>query len=170
MNEPTSFDPTPHRSIRKAAIIAGGFVGIFTVTIGVLWGIYYYQQWQGERAVTALHDYLQEQSDAALRSAMADTYGGSTPQETLQMYIDAVEKGDYELASRYFIESKRSDQVEALRNAIETGKISDVVTPLREALNSTGEYSENSNAFSFYKPVGVDMILYPNNIWKLVEI
>jgi len=33
----------------------------------------------------------------------ADTYGGKTPQETLDMFIDALRKEDVELASKYFI-------------------------------------------------------------------
>jgi len=32
-----------------------------------------------------------------------DPYGGTTPEETLQLFIDALEKGDIELASRYFL-------------------------------------------------------------------
>ena len=32
----------------------------------------------------------------------ADTYGGKTPQETLNMFIDALKKGDIDLASKYF--------------------------------------------------------------------
>lgn len=45
--------------------------------------------------------YQQAMSDfeAAMR---ADTYGGKTPQETLDMFVDALKKGDVELASKYF--------------------------------------------------------------------
>jgi HEAT repeat protein len=32
-----------------------------------------------------------------------DTYGGKTPEETLQMFIEALKKEDIELASRYFM-------------------------------------------------------------------
>ncbi len=169
MDKPTSFNQTPRRSIRTAVIIAGGFVGIFVIAIGILWGIYYYQQWQGERAVAALHDYLQEQSDAALRAAMADTYGGSTPQETLQMYIDAVEKGDYVLASNYFIESKRALELTTLQSSSEEN-ILNIVSMLKEAQKSSGGWSEDKKGFAITDPILVDFTLYPNNIWKLVEI
>jgi len=33
----------------------------------------------------------------------ADTYGGKTPQETLDMFVDALRKGDIDLASKYFL-------------------------------------------------------------------
>ncbi len=169
MNEPSSFDPTPRRSIRKAAIIIGGFIGIFVVVIGILWGIYYYQQWQGERAVTALNAYLQEQSDAAIQAAMADTYGGSTPQETLRMYIDAVEKGDYGLASKYFIESKREVELTSLQNSSQEN-ITGIISLLKEAEKTRGGWSEDKKGFVITDPILVDFVLYPNNIWKLVEI
>ncbi|MBU4348466.1 hypothetical protein KJ671_03155 [Patescibacteria group bacterium] len=33
-----------------------------------------------------------------------DTYGGQTPQETLDLFVEALEKGDMELASKYFMQ------------------------------------------------------------------
>src|SRR3989337_2696826 len=56
-----------------------------------------------------------EQKDYAI--AMADTYGGKTPQETLQMYIDAVEKGDYELAGKNFFGEKQGKELKNLKNS-----------------------------------------------------
>jgi hypothetical protein len=41
----------------------------------------------------------EERYEQAMRE---DTYGGKTPEETLQMFIDALKKGDIELASKYF--------------------------------------------------------------------
>ena len=32
-----------------------------------------------------------------------DNYGGETPEETLDLYIQALEKSDFELASKYFV-------------------------------------------------------------------
>src|SRR3989338_4901299 len=45
-----------------------------------------------------------EKAEKAYVEAMtADTYGGKTPQETLDMFVDALKKGDVELASKYFL-------------------------------------------------------------------
>jgi hypothetical protein len=173
MNEPSSFNQTPtptsRRPIATAALIVGGFVGIFIIAIGILWGIYYYRQWQGERAVAALDKYLQEQTDTAMRAAMADTYGGSTPQETLQLYIDAVEKGDYELASKYFIESKREAELASLQKSSKEDT-ANIIALLKEAQKNAGGWSEDRKGFVITDPILVDFILYPNNVWKLVEI
>ncbi|MEK7143610.1 MAG: hypothetical protein AAB756_02155, partial [Patescibacteria group bacterium] len=32
-----------------------------------------------------------------------DTYGGATPEETLALFIDALKKGDTDLAAKYFV-------------------------------------------------------------------
>lgn len=50
----------------------------------------------------------------------ADTYGGKTPQETLSMFIDALKKGDVELASKYFMLDTNTKSPDYLtRNQIE---------------------------------------------------
>lgn len=53
-----------------------------------------YQQ-KVEKAEKAMTDF-----ETAMRN---DTYGGKTPEETLTMFIDALKKGDVELASKYFM-------------------------------------------------------------------
>lgn len=50
---------------------------------------------------------------------LADTYGGKTPQETLRMYIEAVEKGDYELASKYFVIENQKSELGSFNNSSE---------------------------------------------------
>lgn len=47
------------------------------------------------QAIKAINTY-----EEAMRN---DAYGGKTPQETLNLFIDALEKEDIELASKYFI-------------------------------------------------------------------
>ena len=77
------------------------------------WGIY--KQWQMRRGVEKFAEALKQLEQEDYRIAMADTYGGKTPQETLQMYIGAVEKGDYELASKYFIGEKQEEEIVRLQ-------------------------------------------------------
>src|SRR3990167_4021988 len=44
----------------------------------------------------------QKVEKAYVEAMTADTYGGKTPQETLDLFVDALKKGDVELASKYF--------------------------------------------------------------------
>ncbi|MDP3729143.1 MAG: hypothetical protein Q8R26_00080 [bacterium] len=46
---------------------------------------------------------LESAEKAYVKAMTADTYGGKSPQETLDMFITALEKGDIELASKYFL-------------------------------------------------------------------
>jgi hypothetical protein len=66
----------------------------------------------------------------------ADTYGGKTPEETLQMFIDALKKEDVELASKYFALNTnekseyyltRKEWEEALRKKKEQGEIKKII-------------------------------------------
>ena len=48
-----------------------------------------------------------------------DTYGGKTPEETWAMYIDALKKGDIDLASRYYAVGSQGKIKQALFNGRE---------------------------------------------------
>jgi hypothetical protein len=43
-----------------------------------------------------------------------DTYGGATPEETLQLFIDAMKTEDYELASKYYLPEQQKKVYEEL--------------------------------------------------------
>lgn len=95
-------------------MLVGGVVLAF---LAFGFGYPIYDEWKGRRGVKNLADALKQFEIDDYKAAMADTYGGKTPQETLQMYIDAVEKGDYELASKYFIGDRQKEEQESLNNA-----------------------------------------------------
>ena len=50
-----------------------------------------------------LEKVYQEEEQKYIAAMTADTYGGKTPQETLDMFVDALRKEDIELASKYFM-------------------------------------------------------------------
>jgi len=43
-----------------------------------------------------------------------DDFGGATPQETMDAFVEALKKGDTELASRYFVFNKQEQMVKEL--------------------------------------------------------
>ncbi len=72
-------------------IFAGGFaVGLATK--------YYIDEWRAKRNVVLWMDSLDPFKN--------DTYGGATPEETFDLYLAALKKGDLELASKYFWANK----------------------------------------------------------------
>lgn len=77
------------------------FSGVFLIIIILAGGGYL--TWQryfseGAQQIAAFNDY-QEQMKGAYKN---DTYGGATPEETLKFFVEALKKGDVELASKYF--------------------------------------------------------------------
>ena len=151
-----------------------GFLGVivvvFVLYIGGIWAVRAYQQWQGEKAVQKTVENLKKFEAEDYAKAMADTYGGKTPQETLQMYISAVEKGDYELASKYFIGDKQEEKLKILIKTKKNNNIDFLLNILREINIKNGYYSTDKKIFTIEKPIFVEFILYPNNVWKLIKI
>lgn len=71
-----------------------------------------------------------------------DTYGGKTPEETLALFIDALKKGDIELASKYIYQGtgvgsreyeNRKLYIEALNQLKQEGKLQEFIDRLSKA-------------------------------------
>lgn len=78
-----------------------------------------------EQAQKALSEF-----ETAMRN---DTYGGKTPQETLNLFIDALKKNDFELASKYFSIDGKTTQDEwklGLEKANQEGRLGSILTEL----------------------------------------
>lgn len=147
----------------------GIIIGVFVLYDISFWGWQFFKQYQGEKAVQKLAEELERIKKEDYEKAIADTYGGKTPQETLQMYIDAVEKGDYELASKYFILDKQGKELESLKNSNKEN-IENVLKLLKQTIKSSGSFSTDQKGYIIRKPLLVDFLLYPNDIWKIIEI
>lgn len=65
------------------------------------------------------YEYLDEQASQKEALYKADTYGGDTPEQTLELFITALEAEDYELASKYYIpevQQKAKDGFEKMQH------------------------------------------------------
>lgn len=156
----------PRRRFWRFAL---GLIGLVVLAVGGYMAYQLYQLDQGRKAVDALAKRMNREAEEFTRREMADTYGGKTPQETLEMYIAAVEKGDYELASKYFVIGEKEKELKSF-SGVSPEKLLEYVSLLREALKSDGKYDTQHKYFSVEKPVSVRFILYPNGIWKLEGI
>ena len=94
---------------------------------------------------------------AGLEEAMrADTYGGKTPEETLNLFIEALRKNDVDLAFQYFIlkENGERDQKwkEGLVKTRDAGKLQEVANSLTGAKpDLEGRAYEKDYKFNVYK-------------------
>lgn len=157
------------KSSNKFLKIAVVLVIIFFILIGIIIGVEKYKFWKGTKNVEKLAENLEKMKQLDYELAMADTYGGKTPQETLDMFISAVEKGNYELASKYFVIAKQEEWKKMLKKAENIDEFLKEVKQVKENIN-TGKYSEQEDWFRVDKPVVIEFMRYPNGVWKIIEI
>jgi hypothetical protein len=119
------------------------------------------QQIQSQQLVA-----LKQAQDETTQSNSADTYGGKTPQETLSMYTDAVAKGDYVLASKYFTPDLQEQELHNFLNA-STQELSAYVVALKQLESTQGNYSEDGATFIVTGPATIMMIKSQSGVWKM---
>ncbi|MEI8339050.1 MAG: hypothetical protein WCF94_00090 [bacterium] len=70
--------------------------------------------WKYERTMAP----YQAEADRIEALKKADTFGGKTPEATLQMYIEALKKGDIGLASKYCVVENQNKEVSNYKKII----------------------------------------------------
>ncbi|MGC9046688.1 MAG: hypothetical protein ACP5IC_01035 [Minisyncoccia bacterium] len=114
----------------------------------------------------------------------ADTYGGKTPEETLNLFIAALEKNDIDLAAKYFAlnsddKSKyyltRQPWADGLYKAKEKGLLADMIKLLKQA-KPAGSAMEGYYGFEIRDENGqllsdINMIFNQySKVWKIESI
>lgn len=92
--------------------------------------------WIKEHLIDAwrVKKHLAEYQEALEAPAKADVYGSTeSPQETFQMFVDALKKEDLYLASRYFVIYKQDEWYEELKSIKRKGLLSNMITDLEKA-------------------------------------
>ena len=145
------------------------FLTIVVLVFTALWGLARYERYTGEQQVQRLADAMKQLEQDDYARAMADTYGGKTPKETLQLYISALEKRDFALASQYFIGDNKEKEARRWDKTTDA-RINEVIDLLKQAMNDKEDCNEIRTGCAFHKPILVDFKLYPNGVWKLIEI
>lgn len=163
-------DPESKTNRKKMKV---AFIAIIFLSLLYLIGSSAYRYWLAATSLTRYNQAMEAQLANERAAKMADTYGGKTPAETLSLYIEAVKKGDYELASKYFIEKNRQAELASSADATQktiTSYTSNLEAVLENIKSGQGSYNENKDGFVARKPILVDFELYPNRIWKIANI
>ncbi len=104
-------------------------LGIVALGVGALFGIRYLQ-YRNSPEYQALAEMKK------LEKAYAqDPYGGETPEETLRLFIDALKKGDTDLAAKYFVLDVQPEWKEGLAKIKERGLLDEMVRDLERLKN-----------------------------------
>lgn len=104
------------------------WVGVLVLAFGALY-LKGYLEWKGEGYAGDVHNavsgmyamYLKNQSANLEAAYRADTYGGETPEETLRLFVEALEKKDFELAAKYFVIENREEYLNEIKMGIQSG-------------------------------------------------
>ena len=159
---------------------------LILAVLAVVWvftnGLPGYKSWQIKRAYEKLNEPYYN-----------DTYGGKTPEETYDMFIDALKKGDVELASKYFVVGKQDDWLKTLQEYEKEG----ILISFAEELENTKKIwkrseksSETTVSFTYQALIKEDGTAtfegqeinipagnytnesvfekYPNGVWKII--
>src|SRR3989338_2462671 len=145
-----------------------GIVGIAIVGVAASYAVSVYQYAKSP-------EYRAEQDLKALQKRYAeDTYGGKTPEETIELFIAALKKEDIDLAVKYFIIDKQEEWRAGLANVMEHQKWSSMVFDL-ERKKYKNEISDELVAFDIANDnneaaLSISLAKIPNGIWKIVDM
>jgi hypothetical protein len=109
------------RHWRVAIILAvlAGFVIWAMLNLGP-----WIKAWQNRQAADAVNKQMQG-------TYLNDRYGGTSPQETFDLFISALEKGDVGLASKYFTTDKQESWQKTLEEYQSKGLLDDLALELK---------------------------------------
>ncbi|MDP1706781.1 MAG: hypothetical protein Q8L36_03095 [bacterium] len=97
--------------------VLGGFFG---------WENYWSPEARGNRETQKNYQKYLDWEKGYNEAMKNDTYGGKTPQETLNMFIEALKAGDTELASKYFVLTEKEGNSRAeLKSVLDDKKRQD---------------------------------------------
>lgn len=155
------------KQIPRALKIAGIAVGACAIfLIAAFYGLSWYGEWSLQKDVARI---IEQEN----RPYLEDIYGGKTPKETLDLFISAVEKEDFTLASKYFILSKQKEWEERLRGG-EREKLNNWIVLLKNAQDKGSLWEGNFQMEAKEKNTNIGLIIdftkYPSGVWKIQEL
>lgn len=154
-------EPLPKKSRSRYFLI----IGILIVVISL--GALTYEKVLSPAARTGFYiAHWQNYFDKVQSAHRNDKYGGKTPDETLSLFIQALEKDDLRLASKYFVLDKDGNRnpmwLEGLNRLKSEGKMAMVIGDLKKA--KVVEKSERLN-YWYYAIYGEN-----NSVTKTFDI
>jgi len=144
----------------------GGFAAIVAGSIAIAFiAVYFSPESREERMMERLQGQHAN-----------DTYGGDTPEETLELFIKALEDEDMELASKYYVVNKQKDGKNDLNIALEKHNLSRYISILSGDQKGTMYDDKERYEINFFDENGrqIHIEMFALNIstnkWKISEI
>lgn len=139
------------------------------------WNAQYLSDHAEEFARNSAINVLNYQNAQIEKQYKEDQYGGATPEETLKLFVEALEKKDFVLASKYYVPEKQSEILKQLNS----GKV-DATNPFINAYKTgtnksfaskdTNDYEIDTNAAGEKIPFITSFMKNPfTNKWKITD-
>lgn len=110
----------------------------------------------------------------AKNSDQLSNFGGKTPQETLKLFIAALEKNDLILAVKYFIPENREIESDDLTKLYETHLLGDLIKDLK-SVKSGKSLNDSHYRFEVLDETGqtateLEFIKNQSGFWKIISL
>jgi len=145
------------------------------ILIGVGVWFFYKYNWRFLKYPNNSEYQTQKYIDDMEKKYREDTYGGNTPEETLNLFIEALKAGDVDLASKYFVVEKQEEMKSRLIKIKESNYLNDMIRDLDKEKESN---MLSDNRFNFYiyndkntLSIIISLIKNPfTDKWKIEEL
>ena len=144
-----------------------GFLGILLLALAVWsWGAYLNPDVREKRALVKYFEDIEEEY-------RNDMYGGATPEETLALFISALEAEDVDLASKYFLPDEREKWSALLNRAVAENRVERMKNEM--GMLSLSNKNHNEAFFTLANAQNVVEVIVSlkknqNNIWKIISL
>ncbi len=160
--------------MKNLAKFAGGGILIALVGLGTLFGIRYLRArndpaYQNERAA---YEYVAQEKQL-IQQMKDDPYGGETPEQTLGLFIDALKKGDTDLASKYFVVGEQEKWRRELEEGKEKGFLEQAVKDLEKTKVTKRDDAAFFSLVDENNLVISELIMQKNQLnkkWKITKL
>lgn len=160
----------------KKQLSYGAFAGL--ILFGLIGAYFFYfgfDNWKANR----VYDRVMEAQKMIEDAYRNDTYGGKTPQETLDLFVEALRAGDIELASKYFAlddNLSRGQWLQFLYEVKNSGKLETMANDISLYARPMPSSYEGDYSFALFNDDGIvevliDMELNPiSKVWKIESL
>ena len=146
-----------------------GLLAVMAVGFFVMYATHFWTKYQALQADVK----AKEEFDRIQKLYQEDTFGGKTPEETLALFIDALKKGDTDLAAKYVLPEDRELISKNLNQAKVLGTLDQAVARLialkRSKLDGDRAWFVITNE---NREIKYEVLLGKNSkgIWKIVSL
>ncbi len=153
------------RNVIKFCVIG---CGIALIGVGAL-SVIQYVRYRNSPDYEAL-----KQIEKLKKEYAEDPYGGDTPEETLRLFVEALKKGDTDLAAKYFVLDKQEEWRQELTKIKEKNLLGEMVRDL-ESEKFKYTISEKVIGFDVANEekeaiLSISVVRAQNNKWKIQDL